>query len=183
MAGQTPPHPSPLRGENLHLAIVILGTTGMRLGELVRLTLGDCDPREQTLLIRDSKFYRSRLVLLSIDGARNPMPYALHGRLLRGRLSESTQARTRVRWTSEGLGFHRRGQRGDTPVYSALPAIQTFFAHEACVPRAPIRAVAEARHAHMSTVRTMDIRPEPVVAFIRNADRSWRCPRAPSSSR
>jgi len=66
-----PPAPtSPLRRENLHLAIVILYTTGLRLGELVRLKLSDYDPRSQTLLIRDSKFHKSRLVPLSTDGAR-----------------------------------------------------------------------------------------------------------------
>lgn len=66
-----PPAPtSPLRRENLHLAIVILYTTGLRLGELVRLLLRDYDPHERTLLIRDSKFHKSRLVPLSPDGAR-----------------------------------------------------------------------------------------------------------------
>jgi integrase/recombinase XerD len=60
---------SPLRRENLHLAIVILYTTGLRLGELVRLRVGDYDPSSQTLLIRDSKFHKSRLVPLSTDGA------------------------------------------------------------------------------------------------------------------
>ena len=41
-----PPAPtSPLRRENLHLAIVILYTTGLRLGELVRLPLSDYDLR------------------------------------------------------------------------------------------------------------------------------------------
>jgi integrase len=66
-----PPSPtSPLRTENLRLAIVILYTTGLRLGELVRLTLGHYDSREHTLLIRDSKFHKSRFVPLSVDGAR-----------------------------------------------------------------------------------------------------------------
>ena len=43
--------------ENSRLAIVLLYTTGLRLGELVRLTftLGDYDAREHTQLIRDSK--------------------------------------------------------------------------------------------------------------------------------
>jgi integrase len=44
---------SPVRRENLRLPIVLLYTTGLRLGELVRLTMGDYDPREHTLLIRD----------------------------------------------------------------------------------------------------------------------------------
>jgi site-specific recombinase XerD len=61
---------SAFRRENLRLAVVLLYTTGLRLGELVRLTLGDYDPREHTLLIRDSKFHKSRLVPLSIDGTR-----------------------------------------------------------------------------------------------------------------
>jgi integrase len=66
-----PPAPmSPLRRENLHLAIVILYMTGLRLGELVRLLLRDYDPRGRTLLIRDSKFHKSRLVPLSVDTAR-----------------------------------------------------------------------------------------------------------------
>ena len=66
-----PPAPtSPFRQENLRLAIVLLYMTGLRLGELVRLTLGDYDPREHTLLVRDSKFHKSRLLPLSIDGAR-----------------------------------------------------------------------------------------------------------------
>jgi integrase/recombinase XerD len=51
---------SPLRRENLHLAIVILYTTGLRLGELVRLTPSDYEPRRQTLFIRESKFHKSR---------------------------------------------------------------------------------------------------------------------------
>jgi integrase len=66
-----PPAPtSPFRRENVHLAIVILYTTGLRLGELVRLILRDYDPYERTLLIRDSKFHKSRLVPLSVDTAR-----------------------------------------------------------------------------------------------------------------
>jgi integrase len=42
----------------------------MRRGEIVRLTLGDYDPGECTLLIRESKFHKSRLLPLSPDGMR-----------------------------------------------------------------------------------------------------------------
>lgn len=76
---------SPFRRENLRLAIVILYTTGLRLGELVRLTLGDYDPREHTLLIRDSKFHKSRLVPLSIDGTREIDQYLAARRSQRNR--------------------------------------------------------------------------------------------------
>lgn len=61
---------SPLRRETFRLAIVVLYTTGLRRGELLRLTLGDYEPLERTLLIRQSKFHKSRVVPLSADGAR-----------------------------------------------------------------------------------------------------------------
>ena len=57
---------SPLRPELTRLAIVLLFTTGMRRGELLKLTLGDYDRQESTLHIRETKFYKSRL--LPING-------------------------------------------------------------------------------------------------------------------
>jgi integrase/recombinase XerD len=58
---------SPLRPEVIRLAIVLLFTTGIRRGELLRLTLGDYDRRNATLLIRESKFHKSRLLPLNRD--------------------------------------------------------------------------------------------------------------------
>jgi len=58
---------SPLRPEVIRLAIVLLFTTGIRRGELLRLTLGDYDRRDATLLLRESKFYKSRLLSLNSD--------------------------------------------------------------------------------------------------------------------
>jgi integrase/recombinase XerD len=49
---------------------VLLYTTGLRLGDLVRLKLGNYHTRDHTPLIRDSKFHKSRLMPLSIDGTR-----------------------------------------------------------------------------------------------------------------
>jgi len=67
-AARLPVEPrSPLRPEVFRLAIVLLYCTGMRRGELVRLTLADYDPQERTLLIRESKFHRSRYVPLAGD--------------------------------------------------------------------------------------------------------------------
>ena len=57
---------SPVRPELTRLAIVLLFTTGMRRGELLKLTLGDYDRQEATLNIRETKFYKSRL--LPING-------------------------------------------------------------------------------------------------------------------
>ena len=61
---------SPLCPENMRLAIVLLSTTGLRRGELTRLTVGDYDPPQRMLAIRQSKFHKSRLVPLSADTAR-----------------------------------------------------------------------------------------------------------------
>jgi integrase len=66
---------SPLRPELFHLAIALLYTTGLRRGELLRLTIGDYDPREQTLLVRESKFHKSRLLPLSTDCSRELESY------------------------------------------------------------------------------------------------------------
>jgi integrase len=58
---------SPLRSDVIRLAIVLLFTTGIRRGELLRLTLGDYNRRNATLLIRESKFHKSRLLPLNGD--------------------------------------------------------------------------------------------------------------------
>lgn len=65
-----PPSPrSPLRPNTFHLALVLLYTSGLRRSEAVRVTVGDYDATERTLLIRASKFHRSRLLPLSADTA------------------------------------------------------------------------------------------------------------------
>lgn len=64
-----PNAPSPLLRQVARLAIVLLYTTGLRRGELVRLTLGDYDSGERVLLVRETKFHKSRLVPLSTDAA------------------------------------------------------------------------------------------------------------------
>jgi len=61
---------SPLRPENFRLALVVLYTMGLRRGELLRLTVGDYDPSGRTILIRESKFHKSRRLPLSSDAAR-----------------------------------------------------------------------------------------------------------------
>lgn len=58
---------SPVRPEVIRLAIALLFTTGIRRGELRALKLGDYNRRELTLHIRETKFYKSRL--LPINGS------------------------------------------------------------------------------------------------------------------
>jgi integrase len=57
----------PLQPAMMRLAVVLLYTAGLRRGELIRLRLGDLDLTHGTLLIRDTKFFKSRLVPLSTD--------------------------------------------------------------------------------------------------------------------
>jgi integrase/recombinase XerD len=47
------------------MAIILLYTTGLRRGELIRLTLADVDADQGVLFIRESKFHKSRWVPLS----------------------------------------------------------------------------------------------------------------------
>jgi integrase/recombinase XerD len=61
---------SPLRPELFHLIVVLLFTTGLRRGELLRLKVADYNPREATLLIHASKFHKSRLLPLPDDVRR-----------------------------------------------------------------------------------------------------------------
>ncbi len=61
---------SPLHCEVARVAIVILYTTGLRRGELVRLTLSDYEQADQVLHVRRSKFDKSRLVPLPADTTR-----------------------------------------------------------------------------------------------------------------
>jgi site-specific recombinase XerD len=56
---------SPLRPEALRVGILLLYSAGLRRGELLRLTLGDYNPAEGTLLIRATKFHKTRLIPLS----------------------------------------------------------------------------------------------------------------------
>jgi integrase/recombinase XerD len=68
-AALRPRSTAPLCGEGARLAVVLLYTAGLRRGELARLVLSDYDRSERTLLIRASKFHKSRLVALSRDAA------------------------------------------------------------------------------------------------------------------
>ena len=54
---------------------MLLFTTGIRIGELLRLTLGDYNCRDSTLLIQKSKFHKSRLLPLNGDIAEELARY------------------------------------------------------------------------------------------------------------
>jgi integrase/recombinase XerD len=66
---------SPLAPEVFRLALVLLYTTGLRRGEVVRLKIADYDEAERTLWIRASKFHKSRLLPLPDDVAEEIRRY------------------------------------------------------------------------------------------------------------
>lgn len=84
---------SPICAATTRLAVVLLYCAGLRRGELVRLVISDYDPAERTLLVRSSKFHKSRLVALSDDAVREIENY-LRARL---RLSHDAHAPLLVR--------------------------------------------------------------------------------------
>jgi integrase len=92
---------SPLRVEVLRLAILLLYTTGLRRNELVRLTCSDYDLATQTLLVRASKFHKSRYLPLSLTTAQ-----ALEGYLqLRRRRRLPVTAETCLVGKADGQGY------------------------------------------------------------------------------
>jgi len=66
-AGLSPGQASPLRAAVLGTALRVLYLVGLRAGELLRLTQADFDCKAGTLLIRNSKFNKSRLVPIAPD--------------------------------------------------------------------------------------------------------------------
>jgi integrase len=56
---------SPLRPRTVHMMLVLAYCAGLRLGEIVRLNVGDFDVDNGTIEIRLSKFFKSRRLPLS----------------------------------------------------------------------------------------------------------------------
>jgi integrase/recombinase XerD len=94
----------PLRAETLRIAFLLLYATGIRRGELVRLTLGDIDARQQTLFIRETKFHKSRLIPLSESVASELEAY-LRLRQKKGLPMDLTSSVAWHGYFSEGKGY------------------------------------------------------------------------------
>ena len=65
----------PLRAATFGTLIGLLGCTGLRIGEAIRLDREDFDPATRLLTIRDSKFGKSREVLLHDSTVRSLADY------------------------------------------------------------------------------------------------------------
>ncbi len=98
---------SPLRGPVRRLAIVLLYTCGLRLGELLRLTMGDVEEHGTVLRIRESKFRKSRLVPLSVSAAHELQRY-----LRMRRKTFAVHPNTPLLGHRLGGRFHPYGLRG-----------------------------------------------------------------------
>ena len=109
-AASLKPSPStPLRPEVIRLAIILLFTTGIRRGELLNLTLGDYNRDEATLHIRETKFYKSRLLPINTQIAEE-IEYYLR---VRARKRLPTPSHTPLIWNATqggraytGTGLH-----------------------------------------------------------------------------
>lgn len=55
----------PLRPQTLHMMLVLAYCAGLRIGEIVRLNVGDFDGDDRTIEIRRTKFFKSRRLPLS----------------------------------------------------------------------------------------------------------------------
>lgn len=105
---------SPLRAEVIHLAVALLYTTGMRRGELLRLTMNDYDSKEGTLLIREAKFHKSRVLPIHQDMINEIDRYLR----LRRKHHLSMSPETPLIWNGRGGGrqYSATGLRGNLKI-------------------------------------------------------------------
>ena len=117
---------SPLQPRVYRLATALAYAAGLRRGELVRLAIGDCDLQERTLLLRESKGGRSRLVALSGSAAGEVRTYLEHRRRFPHTAASALLAhgpRGERAYTGRGidLGFRRLFRAAGIRTASGLP--------------------------------------------------------------
>lgn len=97
-ARQFPSPLAPLRPLTLYTMLVLAGCAGLRLGEIVRLDLDDVDLEVGQITIRDTKFFKSRILPLASSVLAALREY-LEARRQAGAPQEGTS----------GLFWHRQG--------------------------------------------------------------------------
>lgn len=95
---------APLRPQILYLLILLLYTTGIRLGEVLKLQLGDIDWENQSLYIRETKFFKSRSVPLSPSMMKELGDYLQ----LRQQSGAPTNPESPLFWNPHRQGPHSR---------------------------------------------------------------------------
>lgn len=102
---RTYPSPrAPLRPICLYTTLVLAYCAGLRLGELARLNLGDVDLHSGTITIRETKFFKSRILPLT-DSALSALRKYLEAR----REAKAPQS------LDSGLFWHDQGNARYTP--------------------------------------------------------------------
>lgn len=94
---------APLRSETLYTMVVLSYCAGLRIGELLRLDLGDLSLDEGTITVRDTKFFKSRRLPLS-ESALSALREYLRVRARRG---GRTGASAPLFWRQTGKGGGR----------------------------------------------------------------------------
>lgn len=112
---------SPLRAEVYKLAIILLYTTGLRRGELTRLIISDYDINAQTLLVRESKFHKSRYLPLSPSTSLEIERYLQ----VRNHRHFSLSSDTPLVWNGYGKGFTGSGIREGIRLLFRIADIRT----------------------------------------------------------
>ena len=104
IARRYPSPRAPSRPINLYTMIVLAYCAGLRLGELARLTLADVDLKLGAITIRETKFFKSRVLPLS-GSALSALEELLEARR-RAKAPDAPEA---------GLFWHDQGDRRYTP--------------------------------------------------------------------
>jgi integrase/recombinase XerD len=113
---RTYPSPrAPLRPISLFTMLVLAYCAGLRIGELARLNLGDIDSRSGTITIRETKFFKSRVLPLT-DSALSALREYLEVR----RQAKAPQS------PDSGLFWHDQGNARYTRQSIALRLIDIF---------------------------------------------------------
>jgi integrase/recombinase XerD len=92
----------PLRPQTLYTMLVLAYCCGLRIGEIVRLNVGDVDLENQVIEIRETKFFKSRRLPLSNSAAAALRSYAV-ARRKAGAPSESSSG---LFWHEQPPGRH-----------------------------------------------------------------------------
>ncbi|MFW6115392.1 MAG: tyrosine-type recombinase/integrase [Thermodesulfobacteriota bacterium] len=140
-----PSRDSPLRAETMRLAIMLLYTTGLRRGELLRLTLGDFDTMEATLKIQSTKFHKSRIVPLSSSVADQLHDYLT----LRHKTGLPMDLSSALIWNARGGGEQGSSYSGQglRAMWSGLCCVSNIFTRNGQPPR-----IHDLRHSFATNV-------------------------------
>jgi integrase/recombinase XerD len=106
---------SPLRPATVHTMLVLAYCAGLRIGEIVRLNVGDVDLEDAAIDIRGTKFFKSRRLPLS-DSAASALRSYLDARNQTGAPTER----------SAGLFWHQQRAARYSRVMAAVLLVRVF---------------------------------------------------------